>query len=427
MRLLRVLPFAVLSFLSPLTAQHGLSPEWEVDSVPIPRPSADYRVFTNDGVCLAATHDSIYFFYKLQYQGGGSTGPIIPMVARSADGLVWTTDTVTVAQNTPGIFYIGAVADQHDRLHYIWTGMAGRQLYYALYDPSTGSWSSPETLATADAPLINAISITVDRKDRIHVMWNEGQTSDPTRAVEAKYRRNPGTGWEPIVALSAEDGRSSAFPRADFSGTSSDTLAIVFRDSVGPGNWDVVLNYSLDGGATWLDPQTQTLPTALGHPQSLEWDPGLVVDKRGWWHLHCHVYPAGNYLDARMMAGYSKNPPQVPTNWEQISPQGIRSQLSVYAYDPDNDRIWISWKDERDFMPPEANADVAIKYFDIPSETWGPFEFATDLGDEEMGFKKIAVSPGSGTVHVTFELPSTNGAYYKQRKNTLTALDPAPP
>jgi len=212
---------------------------------------------------------------------------------------------------------------------------------------------------------------------------------------------------------------------SDFSGAVSDTLGIAWRDSVGSNNWDIVMAYTFDGGATW----SQSLLVNGG--SGTQSDPSLIVDKNGVFYLAHHEYPQGSGPQAaNVKYGYSTNH-DLSWTFKQISPTNVRSHLVKAAYDFTNDVVWIFWKDERDFVSPfDRRADIIGAAITNRGATIGSPEFLSDGGSIEYGFHNFKVGP-DGTVRAHFNTfysdntPST--IYYTQRSSVTTSVvSPSP-
>jgi hypothetical protein len=234
-----------------------------------------------------------------------------------------------------------------------------------------------------------------------------------------------------VDTLSSIDGHHSAYPHAEFD-VAGDTLAIVWRDSVGgTKQWDIYGVVSTNGGQTWSNPDT------LISTNDADWDPDLLVDNQGRFHLAYHVYPAGNaFWGARVEYRYSDNLGSTwmtPTNPSsgQISEPGKRSQLvECFRYDAIRNVLWFSWKDERDFNTStgDAQGDLMITYSTDRGLTWSTPEFATDLHDSTTGFKAGTLLP-NGDYCLNYEVippGNTTGylrVYFRKRKSVISKVE----
>lgn len=397
-------------------AQHGIDPHWATPT-PVPKfnagASATGAVANNTVVTNTGT---VIIFYKennLNYYLGSSD-----------NGGTWSAPAPTLfppATKTIGNSTISADIDLAGNIHTIWSAHIPSGLFYARRDALTQTWSDTLRISNSVRYHVSYSQLTTDRKNRLHVCWMDGQTQSNFYS-EVLYSRSldGGQSWSAPLYLSSDDNLHSAFPMPDFSGASSDTLGIAWRDSVGSSNWDILMAYTLDGGASW------SAPLLVSGGSGIQSDPSLIVDKNDIFHLAHHEYPQGGGPQAaNVKYGYSTDH-GLSWTFQQISPPNVRSHLVKSAYNFNNDVVWFFWKDERDFVSPfDRRADIIGVAITNSGTTIGAPEFLSDGGSLEYGFHNFKVGP-DGLVHAHFNTFYNNGTpstiYYTRRSELTTAL-----
>jgi len=405
-------------------AQHGIDPHW---STLAPVAKFDANASAKGAVANNMVVDQagrVIIFYSEQAPGANAAKNYY--AGSSDNGQTWNAPAPTLfapATKTVGNSSLSADLDREGNIHVIWSARTPSGLFYARWEARTQTWSDTLRISKTVRYRITFSQITVDRKNRLHAMWMDGETQ--TRQYsEVMYNRSIDNGqtWSEPLHLSEDDNMHSAFPMSDFSGATSDTLGIAWRDSVGSGNWDIFASSTHDGGATW------SVPSLVTGGSGMQSDPNLVVDRNGIFHLAYHEYPQnGGPQSARVFYGTSTNHGLNWTPFTQISESGMRSHLVKTAYDFHNDRVWIFWKDERDFVSPfDRRADLVGMSIMQGGTILGAREFISDGGEIEYGFHNFKVGP-EGSVHAhcnTFYNDSSTPAaiYYTRREAAATAV-----
>lgn len=424
-----VLFLLLVATLYPQT--HGTFSAW---STGVTIPLAQSNASAGGGVpntLVALDGSRILVFYTEQTPFPG--GPVKPHFTGSTDnGQTWTAPLPglipPVAKTGAIAGSLGAVKLPSGEVAVSWASANPLAIFSAVYNTSTGVWSDTVRVSQFVLRSTGYQFITADRKGRIHVVWSDGKI-EPGSVQEVYYSRSTdgGTTWMPQQMLSNNDGRHSAFPGGDLTGTTSDTIAFAWRDSTsGPKNWDVHLAVSTDGGISWQAPK------ALTSSPLMQSDPQVVVDKHGGLYLIFHEYSTncpGGYC-ASVYFGYSSDGGNSwGSGFRKISPEDIRSHLCKSAYDHGNDRFWAFWKDERDFNFSTGNpeADIVGRYFEnrgsVASDT---LEFISDMGDMEVAFHNFTTG-SDGTVYTVWYSDYSQTAQprkmYFSRRATMTGIE----
>jgi len=408
--------FQFATFCLTLNAQHGISPFWGTQiEIPKAHPDGSARGSVGNNMVIISDEKIITFFNETYPFPG--TSVVIYYTISTDGGNTWTVPELFIpASGSPGSCCPNIALDAEDNIHVVWQAKAPLGVYYAKLDSDMNILSDAAMISDEVIHEINDVGVSVDRKNRVHVMWHDGDTHASDHAAEVRYVRSPDGGetWEAQQTLSDDDGQHSAFARVDFSGAIGDDLAIPWRDSVGPNDWDVVIAVTHDGGQNWVR------KTAAGG-SGRQWDPGLIVDKHGYFQLNFHEYPVDDpFLGARVKVGTSTDFGETWSDFQVIS-EDDRSELTTFNYDYTNDRLWVFWKDERDIIGP----DLMCAYSNDQGMNWSDAEFLTDQGDDPVGFKGTAVSP-NGTLAINYELPTPStglSTLFFRKREIITAVN----
>lgn len=338
-------------------------------------------------------------------------------------GATWSSPLLfTPAQLVIGAAPMKLAMGSDNILHVFWNAKNPSALYYSRYDQNLNLLV--DTIRVGSRVTYNefATHLTIDAHNRLHAIWHEGSTSSPnTTEVYHSRSTNGGTNWSAVQRLSTNDGRHSAFPRAQFDAAQGDTLAIAWRDSVSMGQlWDIYMSVTTNGGVNW------STPFAAATGTSLDSDPDVIMDSQNRVHLAYHQYPQGNpFNGANVRYSFSDD---LGSTWHnnsfaQLSQSGIRSHLiEGNRYDPVRNVLWMVWKDERDFSGGNAKADIVLSYSTDRGITWSFPEFATDRDSMSVGFKAGALLPG-GEFSVNYEVNSQSNllqVYFRKRTGAVT-------
>ncbi|MDZ7267556.1 MAG: T9SS type A sorting domain-containing protein [candidate division KSB1 bacterium] len=425
-----VVCFSVLLLVARVNfAQHGVGPFWGPEKLlPKANPNSSQRgqlfnnmVVTSTGRVIITTTElnpnnsnQILGHYFTYSDDGGDTWLNPPKK--------FTPTSLVIGGSSPKL-----MIDDADVVYVLWTAKSPAALFCSRLDANLNVLT--DSVRVGSKVLYDNFSthLTIDRKNRLHAMWHEGNL-DLGHISEVYYARSTDRGqtWSRPVMLSANDGRKSAFPHAEFE-TAGDTLAIPWRDSVSVSEkWNIIMATSTNGGANWSTPQ----PVVTG--THIDSDPDLVVDSFNRLHLFYHQYPTGNaHAGANIRYAYSDDLGATwnPRSFRQLSENGIRSHLLEGSrYDPVRNVLWTTWKDERDFFRGQARADMKVAYSLDRGATWlpNPPEFATDWDTLTIGFKAAAIFP-NGDFAVNYEVFFESGGaaqsvYFRKRQGVITGV-----
>jgi len=410
-----ILATLLLSQSLTINAQHGVDSHWTSDlELPTPPATTSVRGYLYNFIVVFSNGKRVVFL-------NSEDGPNPVYYTYSYDGINWSNPQAFNPVSVIGLNSPKIIADQNDTLHIVWASQSPKALYYTKMDYALNIIQDSVRISdNPDFGKYNGMYLTVDRKDRLHVMWHEGKTGT-TDVPEVYYSRSidGGTTWSLKDSLSVHEGLSSAFPRGQFNAYSGDTLAIFWRDSsIAPTNdWDIKMVVSQDGGANWSFP-----PTVINSNINYQGDPDLVIAPNGRFHLFYHEADTSQpYWAMRLLYGYSDdlgvtwNPS--PTFNDTVS-NAQRSHLAEGSkYDIQHNVLWTFWKEEDLFAL--QGGDMLCAYSLDNGVSWSTPEYISDRNDTTIGFKTAALLPNGGLA-ISYELPNYPSSgklrvFYKER------------
>ena len=413
---------------------HGIDPDWLAAPRVMATSSSSNLQGTVANNMVVRKDGTVIVFYR---QGATNT-----WTQTANNGLTWSSPgtlypAAALAQST-----ISADIDQSDNIYIVWKA-SQFSLGLAKYDGARWTATTINTLTRTESDRIGFVQVTVDRQGRLHLMWQQGDHQSYSAGVRSScwYARSTDGGLTfKVTQLSQGNLSHAAFPVADFGGTAGNNLLIAWRENVNgcpstspsscsPNgwNWDVKGRVSRDGGATWGKVVTLR-GSGRNDADDDQWDPSVVVDRQGVFHLFYHVYHNNVFpdLDANVFYQYSLDGGTTWSGPSQLSTANVRSHLIKTAYDYANNLVWCVWKDEVDFgkIQGSTQADLqAVSIRNTGTPVIGATEFATDHLSSEVAFHNFKVG-GNGLLHATYNLAVEGGAsdkiYYTQRQAPAT-------
>jgi hypothetical protein len=408
-------------------AQHGVGPSWGVE-IPIPKINSNYSqrgVLFNNMVC-ANTGRIFIHTLEIDTTVNPPNGIVRGIYIYYSDngGTNWSSPVVfTPAEKTIGASAPKITITNDGNVHFFWTAKVPAALFYSRYDYNLNLVIDTIRIANKVNYDQWATHLTIDKQDRLHAIWHEGNT-DTNYTAEVYYSNSSDNGitWRPAQLLSNNDGKHSAFPRVQLDAARGDTIAIAWRDQVTSSNWDIQMRISTNFGANWNP--VQTVVSGANYDS----DPDVLIDNYGRIHLFFHQYPVGNpFYGANVRYAYSDNlgVMWVPNTFYQMSEPGKRSHLvEGTRYDISRNLLWTFWKDERDFINGQTRADMMCSYSTNRGTNWSNPEWVTDRDSFAIGYKAACLTYDGG-VAVNYEVSSrTNGlgllqVYFRKRENPL--------
>lgn len=422
------------------TTHHGVDANWYQTPKAVATISGTISDMNSVGGAVANNmvvkqDGTVIIFYKHGNQN--------KWMQSSDGGDTWTSPGSLPTAAVNALSTISADIDQNDNIYILWKS-GNFSLGFSKFDGT--SWSNIYTINTQNQSASDTVGfsqITVDRKNRIHIMWQQGNHKNYSGGFYSTcwYARSTDGGSTFTTMQLSQNTMSNhhaAFPVADFGGTSHDTLMIAWRENVSGGanlfnwNWDVKARITYDGGATWnpvftLEGDASASPSSTDDDQ---WDPNIVVDKNGVIHAFYHVYHNNTIpdLNANIIYEYSLDGGNTWSSPQQLSTSGIRSHLIKTAYDYTNNYVWCTWKDEMDFgsIPNNPQSDIIAVYIqNTGTPIISPQEFITDHLSSEVAYHNFKVG-NDGIMRATYNIAKViNGRgdtiFYTQRNAIITA------
>jgi hypothetical protein len=427
------------------TTNHGIDAKWYQTPKPAATISGPISPMNNVAGSVAnamvvKSNGTVIIFYR---QGSQNK-----WIQSSDGGNTWTTPGTLPTPATMGLSTITADIDQSDNIYIAWKS-GNFSLGFSKFNGT--SWSPTYTINTTTqnaGDTVQFSQITVDRKGRIHLMWQQGNHQNYSGSFYSTcwYARSTDGGntfTTTQLSQNSVNYRHAAFPVADFGGTSHDTLMIAWRENVNgcsstlPSpcssngwNWDVKARITYDGGATWNPAFTLEGTGASNDTDNDQWDPNIVLDKNGVIHAFYHVYHniAIPDYNANIMYEYSLDGGNTWSTPTQLSTNNIRSHLIKTAYDYTNNYVWCTWKDEMDFgnIPNNPQADLKAVYIqNTGTPVISPQEFITDHGSSEVALHNFKVG-NDGIMRATYNISKLQGKgdtiFYTQRTVLITSI-----
>lgn len=375
---------------------------------------------------------TVIIFYKQSNQN--------KWIQSSDGGNTWTSPGSLPPPAVTGLSTITADIDQSDNIYIAWKS-GNFSLGFSKFNGT--SWSPVYTINTTTqnaGDTVQFSQITVDRKGRIHLMWQQGNHQNYSGGFYSTcwYARSTDGGSTFSTTQLSQNSvnyRHAAFPVADFGGTSHDTLMIAWRENINGGNgysnwnWNVNARISYDGGATWNP--VFTLEGASTPTDDDQWDPNIVLDKNGVIHAFYHIYHNNTLPDynAKIMYEYSLDGGSSWSTPIQLSTNNIRSHLIKTAYDYTNNYVWCTWKDEMDFGNlPSRNPQADLKAVYIQNTgtpVISPQEFITDHDTFSVAYHNFKIG-NDGIMRATYNIAKIEGKgdtiFYTQRNALMTGF-----
>ncbi len=378
-------------------SQHGIGPDWGTAvELPVKPGSNEVGGFLYSNMAVLSNNKRVLML---------NNKPNDIYIVESYDGVNWSINQDFAPVSVLGLNSPKLISDQNDVIHVVWVSNVPKGLFYTQMDSALNVII--DSVRISDNPrfgIYKGVYLTVDKSNRLHVMWHEGNQRLSTDTSEAFYSRSIDLGatWSNSLLISDDDLNHSCFPRGQFNAYSGDSLAIAWRDivSTGPDIWDIKMITSTDGGANWSTPFNIN---SNGNNQA---DPDFVIAPDGRFHLFFHEHPQTNgYWSMRVFYGYSDDLGQTwnpPTFIDTVcNPQ--RSELiEGCRYDIQNNLLWSFWKEED--LIGLAGGDMVGAYSTDNGLTWSDPEYITDNDSISIAFKSVALLP-NGQVAVNYEVP----------------------
>ncbi|MCZ2130301.1 MAG: T9SS type A sorting domain-containing protein [Bacteroidia bacterium] len=431
-----ILGVFILNQITAQTTNHGIDANWYQNPKAAATSSSNNLSGSVANNMVVKSNGTVIIFYR---QGGQNK-----WIQSSNGGNTWSSPGTLLSSAVSGLSTITADIDQSDNIYIAWKS-GDFSLGFAKYNGS--SWVNTYTINTQTQTASDTVQfsqISIDRLNRIHIMWQQGNHQNYSSGVKSTcwYARSiDGGNTFSNSLLSQGNTYHAAFPVADFGGTSHDTLLIAWRENVNgynntnPGggypngwNWDVKGRISYNGGATWNSVFT-IAGSGANDSDDDQWDPNVVIDKNGVMHVFYHVYHNNIFpdLNANIIYKYSVNGGNTWSSSQQLSTNNVRSHLIKTAYDYSNNYVWCTWKDEVDFgnIPNNPQADLKAVYIkNTGTPTIGNQEFLCNHLSNEAALHNFKVG-NDGIMRATYNISKLAGKgdtiYYTQR-NSLNVV-----
>lgn len=269
---------------------------WEDDS-----KDGNYEIFHKRSTDGGATWSK---FKRLTWNSGWSSSPVVSTGSINTIHVVWSDEVsgnreiyykrstnggVTWGSSkrltfNPGNSIVPVIAiDSSDNIYLLWSDDSKDSNYEIYLKKSTNggaTWSSFKRL-TWNSGASRYPAIAIDSSNKIHVAWQDS-VSGPSE-IFYKQSTNGGTTWT-TKRLTYNSGFSSLPAIAV---DSSDNIQIAWEDST-PGNSEIFLKRSTDGGVSWSG--IKRLTWNVGE----SYEPEIAVDSNNAVHVVWYDATPGN-------------------------------------------------------------------------------------------------------------------------------------
>jgi hypothetical protein len=308
---------------------------------------------------------------------------ILPLVA----GASWTTKRLTWSSGDSK--YPAIALGSNNYIHVVWedTAPGNTEIFYKKSTNGGVTWTSKRLTWNSGFSLAPVIAL--DSNDHIYVVWWDG--SPGNGELFMKKSTDGGAKWA-SQRLTQNSG-DSKYPYIAID--SNDYVHLVWED-YSSGGFEIYHKKSTDGGATW---STKRLTFNTGNSQ----DSAIAVDSIG--HIHVVWWDDSTYFNEI----YYKKSTDGGTTWstQQLTDNGAYSYYPKIALDSNN-HIYVTWHDDA-----SGNNEVYMKKSTNGGATW-----TTKRLTWNSGFSGVATPAIDSNDHIhvgwSDSSPGNNEIYYKK-------------
>jgi photosystem II stability/assembly factor-like uncharacterized protein len=378
---------------------------------------------------------------SLQLNGGVSNFQLLDIYyeAPAIAEPTWTQQRLT---HNPGHSYIPSIAiDSSDNIYVVWAdNTPGKyEIYFKKSTDGGSTWTQQRLTRNSGWPSIP--SIAIDSLGVIYVVWDDGSSGN--FEIYLKKSTDGGSTWTQ-QRLTGNSGSSGG---PSIAMDSSDNVYVVWMDET-PGNWEIYLMKSTDGGSTWTQQRlTQTSGDSLVPKVAMDSSDNIYVvwidETRGNWEIYLKKSTDGGstWTQQRLTrnSGYSYHPSiaidssdNIYVVWDDDTPgnyeiylkkstdggsiwtqQGL-TRNSGDSWHPSiamdgSDNVYVVWDDDT-----LGNGEIYLKKSTDGGSTWTQQRLTRNSGDSR--YPSIAMD-SSDNVYVVWE-DDTPGNYEIYLKST---------
>jgi len=305
-------------------------------------------------------------------------------------GTSWTSKRLTWNSG----FSISPVVstDSKNRIHVVWEDSSSGtyEIHYKKSTDGGTSWTSKQLTSGSIGCGSMSPAVDIDTNDNICVTWY----SDKSGNMEIYFRRstNAGNTWSnKRLTWNAGESRTPAIAT-----DSNNNIYVVWYDDT-PGNADIFLKKSTDGGTTWSDKR-------LTWNSDSSSNPSVEADSNNFIHVVWHNYTSSNY---EVYYKKSTNGGGTWTAAKRLTWNLGNSKWPKVTTDS-NDNIHVVWEDET-----PGTSEVFFKRSTNGGVSWTMKRLTWNSGSSQ--FPKVNCD-SMNRIHVTWGdyTPGNREIFYKK-------------
>lgn len=328
----------------------------------------------------------------------------------SYDGINWSVPFKFIEniQSNTDIKMPKLKGDKNGYLHFVWHSNNLDALFYTKMDTSFNLIIDTVRIAqNSNHGVYVGSNVTIDKKNRIHIIWHEGDNINQSEISEAFYCKSTNNGYsfsQPVM-ISENDGKNSAWPWAEYSAYNGDSLIIAWRNQIQGDNWDIQYVLSSNGGNTWSSVYS------IDYSTGYQADPDIVISPDGRFHVFTHETPYANtfHTSLRVYHRYSDN---FGLSWSlpKMLSNDDRSILTECSrFDISSNTLWTFFQESGSAS---ISGDLMAVYSLDNGITWSSPEYMTDEDTIVIGQKGVEFLT-DGRPIVNYEVPNGLGITLK--------------
>ncbi len=262
------------------------------------------------------------------------------------------------------------------------------KIYMSKSTDGGATWSPPQALSLKTGNARNP-AIAIDNADNIYSAWQGNAPGN--NEIYLTKSTDGGTQWT-LQRLSEESGQSQ---RPAIATDDANAIYVVWQDNA-PGNDEIYLKKSIDGGGTWIQKRISFTTGQSRHP-------AVITDSAGVIYVAWQDNTEGNYEI------YLKKSADCGNTWtfRRISSNTGQSQRPSIAVDSTN-TIYLAWQDDT-----PGNNEIYLKRSADGGNTWTSKRITGNAGQSQ--YPSVSVDYWDN-VYVMWQdnTPGNNEIYMKK-------------
>lgn len=341
------------------------------------------------------------------YSGSGGDEDIFYKCWNATTEL-WST-TVVLSDSSGGASIAPEIAtDELGNVHVAWRDVTGllssggdADVFYRLWNITTGSWSSIELVSSESTNNMNWLSIAA-KGGEAFVVWQ-----DPTNYLASgsdtdllfKMRQLGGT-WTTAEVVSTESWAISRFPAIAVDNETNIHVSWDDGSNYASAGTDQDVFYKYRNSTTGLWTTTEVISTESG---SFSERSSIIVD--GFGNKHITWFDGTNYLssgtDHDIFYKHWNASTSTWTTTEVISTEStLNSDVPAITVNKNGD-ILIFWFDATNYLGAGVDQDIFYKYWNATNNVWSSTKVITDGIADDSWRPEVAIDSDE-RIHVVW-------------------------